>query len=105
MPSIFDGISIIWTSLYGLSGLLLLGLGVYWFFNKKAKERQLAKLRKLLDELQPTDPQYNQVRALYTAMMIEGQRGDFFGHTSGDETGTHHPDASHYSGGESSENN
>lgn len=28
--------------------------------------------------MSPTDPQYNHVRALYTSMMIEAHRWDFF---------------------------
>jgi hypothetical protein len=63
--------------LFGLSALVAFCTGIYWKFNKRARQRQLAELRAGYEEMLPTDPQYNQVRALYTAMMIDAHRADF----------------------------
>lgn len=97
MP-ILNNVATAFTSLYGLAGLTLLGVGIYWLFNKKARQAQLAELRKRLDELQPTDPEYNQVRALYTSMMIDAQRWDFFHHSDSGDMGHHSDSGSHSSG-------
>jgi len=54
-------------SLQGIAALVLLGVGIYWQFDKKAKQKQLAELRAKLDTMQSSDPEYGQVRALYTS--------------------------------------
>ena len=77
MEQVFASGSLLVTGLAGLAALVLLGFGVYWLFNKQARQRQLAELRARLDEMSPTDPQYNQARALYTSLMIEAHRGEF----------------------------
>jgi uncharacterized membrane protein YgcG len=86
----------------GVVALLALGLGVYWLFNKQARLRHIAELRKKLDEMQPTDPEYGAVRALHTSMVIDAQRWGFF-HSdaaSGDHDGVAHGgDGGHHSGG------
>jgi len=35
-------------------------------------------LKKKLDELKPSDPEYGAVRALYTSMVIDAERWGFF---------------------------
>ncbi len=93
------------TTVFGIVALLMLGLGVYWLVNKRARLRDLAELRKKLDELQPTDPEYSAVRALYTSMVIDAHRwGLFHSDTGSDgESGSaHHSGDSHigdHSGG------
>lgn len=66
------------STVFALAGGVAIGFSIYWLFNKQAKARQLAELRKQMDDLRPTDPEYNQVRALYTSMMIDAQRWEFF---------------------------
>ena len=68
-----------WIVALVVSGLFLLGIGLYWLVNKQARLRQITALRKKLDELEPTDPEYNAVRALYTSMVIDAHRWGFFG--------------------------
>ncbi|WP_426530567.1 hypothetical protein [Bradyrhizobium sp. McL0615] len=75
------------TTAIGVVALLALGLGVYWLFNKQARLRDIAELRKKLDEMQPTDPEYSAVRALHTSMVIDAQRWGFF--HSDDVSGCH----------------
>jgi len=62
----------------GVVALFMVGLGIYWLFNKQAKLRHIAELRKKLDEMKPTDPEYGAVRALHTSMVIDAQRWGFF---------------------------
>ena len=50
MEQALDYTSAFSLGLYGLAALVALGLGIYWLFNKKAKQRQLAELRAKLDE-------------------------------------------------------
>jgi hypothetical protein len=38
----------LWATVVGLVALLPLGFGIYWFFNKQARLRDLAELRKNL---------------------------------------------------------
>jgi uncharacterized membrane protein YgcG len=83
------------TTAIGVVALLALGLGVYWLFNKQARLRHIAELRKKLDEMQPTDPEYGAVRALHTSMVIDAQRWGFFhadaasgGHDGGAQSGS-----------------
>jgi uncharacterized membrane protein YgcG len=83
------------TTAIGVVALLALGLGVYWLFNKQARLRDIAELRKKLDEMQPTDPEYSAVRALHTSMVIDAQRWGFFhsdaasgGHDGGAHSGS-----------------
>lgn len=59
--------------LIGLTGSICIFFALYWLFDKKSKERHLAILREQYLKMQPTDPEYNQVRALYTAMMIDAK--------------------------------
>jgi hypothetical protein len=73
------------TAFLCIAGLLSIGLGVYWLFNKKARLRDIEELRKKLDELRPSDPEYNVVRALYTSMVIDAHGSGFF--HSGSESG------------------
>lgn len=55
---------------FGISGLLAVGMAGYWIFNKTARRRQLEELRRTYENMGPTDPQYNTARALYTAASI-----------------------------------
>ena len=90
------------TTVFGIVGLLTIGVGVYWLFNKQAKSRQLAELRKKLDELRPSDPEYNAVRALYISMMIDAGRWDLFHSGSGSDGNSgsvHHSGGDHSDGG------
>jgi hypothetical protein len=91
-----------WTAVVGAAGLLSVGIGVYWLFNKQARLRELAELRNKLDDMRVSDPEYGAVRALYTSMVIDAERWGFFafdsgsdGHSGsadhgGDHTGGHH---------------
>jgi hypothetical protein len=67
----------LWTTMVGVVALLPLGFGIYWLFNKQARLRDLAELRKKLDELRVSDPEYGAVRALYTSMMVDAERWGF----------------------------
>ena len=78
MEHVFTFIYSIFTNLYGIAGLVALSYCIYWLFSKEAKKRQIAELRKRMDEMSPTDPEYNQVRMLYISMMIESTSGVFF---------------------------
>ena len=75
----------VWTTAVCIAGLLSVGLGIYWLVNKRARLRDLAELRKRLDELNPSDPEYGAVRALYTSMMIDAERWAFFQSGSGSD--------------------
>lgn len=103
MESLFNGAAIVFANLYGVVGLVCVGIGIYWVFNKKAKKRQLAVLRKRLDELQPSDPEYNQVRALYASMMLAAASHSVYSEGGGADN-MHHSDngghgGSDFSGG------
>jgi uncharacterized membrane protein YgcG len=82
------------TTVIGAVALVMVGLGVYWLFNKQARLRHIAELRKKLDEMQPTDPEYGAVRALHTSMVIDAHRWGLF--KSDDSSGAH--DGSAHSG-------
>lgn len=94
----------IWTTVVCVVGLLSIALGLFWLFNKQARLTHLAELRKKLDELRPSDPEYGAVRALYTSMVIDAERWGFF-HSdsgSGNEAGsTDHSSNGHVSDGNS----
>ena len=89
-------------SIAALIGMYVIGLMIYWFFNKKAHARDLAEIRKKLEELKPTDPEYNQARALYASMEIAAEHrellhsaaydggGHDLAHSSHDDGGGHH---------------
>lgn len=88
--------------LYGIAALVALGLGICWQVNKKAKQRQLAELRAKLEVMKSSDPEYGQVRALYTSMMIDAHRWDFFHGSDAGGGGSHHSDGGSHSGGDHS---
>ncbi|TYL92102.1 hypothetical protein FXB40_26305 [Bradyrhizobium rifense] len=85
MTKVLAGPAAVWTIVICIAGLLSVGLGIYWLFNKQAKLRDLAELRKQLDDLRPSDPEYGAVRALYTSMMIDAERWGFFHSASGSD--------------------
>jgi hypothetical protein len=62
---------------FGAVAVLALCLGILWLFSKKTRLKHLAELRKKLGELAPNDPEYGQVRALYTSMVIDAERWGF----------------------------
>jgi hypothetical protein len=80
---IIAGAATSWTAAVCAAALFSIGLGLFWLFNKKARLKHLADLRKKLDVLGPTDPEYNGVRALYTSMVIDAERWGFFHADSG----------------------
>ena len=97
MEQALNYVSSFFLSLYGIAALVVVCVGIYWLFDKKARQRQLAELRAKLEAMQPSDPEYGQVRALYTSMMIDAHRWDFFhgsdaadggSHSSGDHSGS-----------------
>jgi uncharacterized membrane protein YgcG len=96
ITKIIAGPAAVWTTVIGIVGLLSIGLGIYWLFNKQARLRDLAELRKKLDELEPSDPEYSDVRALYTSMVIDAERWGFF--HSGSGSGGHSGSADHSGG-------
>jgi len=104
VTKIIAGPAAVWTVVVGIVCLLSIGLGVYWLFNKQARLRGLAELRKKLDELKPSDPEYGAVRALYTSMVIDAERWDFFhsGHGSADRGSADHSVGEHVGDGSSS---
>jgi hypothetical protein len=73
---------------FGVVALLAVGLGIYWLFNKRARPKHLAELRKRLDDLRPADPEYGAVRALYTSMVIDAHRWGFFHSETGSSDGS-----------------
>jgi hypothetical protein len=85
IAKIIAGPAAVWTTVVCVVGLLLICLGLYWIFNKQARLRDLAELRKKLDELKPSDPEYGDVRALYTSMVIDAERWGFFQSGSGSD--------------------
>ena len=90
-------------SLYGVAALVVLCVGIYWQFNKKAKQKQLAELRAKLEEMQSSDPEYGQIRALYTSMMIDAHRWEFFqGSDASSSVTAHHSDGGSHSSGDHS---
>lgn len=84
------GPAALWTAAVCVVCLLLIGLGVYWLFNKQARLRDLAELRRKLDELKLSDPEYGAVRALYTSMAVDAERWGFLhsGSGAGDDGGS-----------------
>jgi hypothetical protein len=79
-------------TVFGIVALVMLGLGIYWLFNKRARLRDLAEMRAKLDELEPSDPEYGMVRALYTSMVLDAERWGFF---AGSGSGGHDGSADH----------
>jgi uncharacterized membrane protein YgcG len=94
-----------WAAVVGFVAFFAVGLGIYWLFNKKARLRHLAELRAKLDELDPSDPEYGSVRALYTSLVIDAERWGFFHSFSASDShggGLDHSGADHggdHSGG------
>jgi len=97
MEQALNYVSSFFLSLYGIVALVVVGVGIYWQFNKKAKQRQLAELRAKLEVMISSDPEDGPVRALYTSMMIDAHRWDFF-HGS-DADGGSHSGGDHSGGG------
>ena len=94
----------LWGTVVGLVALLPLGFGIYWLFNKQARLRDLAELRRKLDELGVSDPEYGAVRALYTSMMVDAERWGFINSSSrsgGDGEGADHSGGDHVGDGNS----
>jgi|ERR1700704_1589982 uncharacterized membrane protein YgcG len=85
ITKIIAGPAAVLTTVFCIAGLLSIGLGLYWLFNKQARLRDLAELRKKLDKLAPSDPEYGPVRALYTSMVIDAERWGFFHSGSGSD--------------------
>ena len=48
VTTIIAGPAAVWTIVVAIVCLLSIGLGVYWLFNKQARLRDLAELRKKL---------------------------------------------------------
>jgi hypothetical protein len=104
VTKIIAGPAIVWTTVLCIVGLLSIGLGLFWLFNKQARLKHLAELRKKLDELRPSDPEYSGVRALYTSMVIDAERWGFFHSDTGsgnDAGSTDHSGGGHVSDGSS----
>jgi len=102
MEQVVSFVALSFTSLFGIAALVVVGIGVYWLFNKKAKQKQLAELRAKYEQMKPADPEYNQVRALYTSMMIDAHRWEFSHGLDTAGTGSsHHSDSGSHSSGDS----
>lgn len=94
--------------LSGIAGVYFCYVMYVYFFKKHIFKRELEELRKRYEELKPTDPEYNQVRALYTSMMIDAHIHDLH-FPSVEESGTsihsgglehsHGGDIGHFDGG------
>jgi hypothetical protein len=65
-------------TLFGIVALVTLGMAAYWLFSRRARLRDIAELRRKLDELKPSDPGHGAVRALYTSMVVDAERLGFF---------------------------
>jgi hypothetical protein len=78
MVGVFSGPGTAFVTLFGIAAVFVLSVAVYWLFNKQVRLRELARVRELLARCNPTDPEYNTVRALYTSMVIDAERWGFF---------------------------
>ena len=76
--NITQGLSYLWI----LGGTIAIGFGIYWLFNKQARQKQIAELRRRHEEMAPTDPEYNQVKLLLSAMIADSQMHSVFNHDS-----------------------
>ena len=85
MEQFFSSISGTYTIMAAVSGLVAIGFGVYWLFNKGAKQRHIAQLREQLDTMRPTDPEYNKVKLLLAAMIADSNMASAFDY-SGDSS-------------------
>jgi len=104
MEQFLNLIIFIFTSLYGIFALILIFFILYWLINKREREKQLSDLRAKLFELQPTDPEYNQARALYISMMIDAhQRDIFYGSSSGIDGILHQTETNSHGGSDHSD--
>lgn len=103
MEQALNYVSSFFLSLYGIVALVVVCVGIYWLFNKKAKRKQLAELRARLEQMQSSDPEYGEVRALYTSMMIDAHRWEFFhGSDAAGGGNSHHSDGGSHSSGDHS---
>jgi uncharacterized membrane protein YgcG len=93
MMSMLAGPATMTVTLFGIVALMTLGMGIYWLFNKRARLRDIAELRQKLDLLAPSDPEYGEVRALYTSMVVDAERWGFYAAESG--SGGHGGSADH----------
>jgi len=77
MGTFFNLLAHIHAGMLGIAALVCLALALCWALNRKWREQRLAELRAKLAEMQPSDPGYGQVRALYTDMVIRphGSKG------------------------------
>jgi hypothetical protein len=104
MEHILNFIMFIFISLYGIFALILIFFSIFWLINKSLREKQLSDLRAKLLELQPTDPEYNQARALYISMMIDAhQRDIFYGSSFGIDGSLHQTDTNSHGGSDHSD--
>ncbi|CCD89016.1 conserved protein of unknown function [Bradyrhizobium sp. ORS 285] len=95
MVQVFAGPAVAWVTFFGVLMLIILGAGIYWLFNKRARLRDIEILREKLGQMTTMDPEYGAVRALYTSMVIDAHRWHFY-HSdaaSGDHGGSHHSGA------------
>ena len=89
--------------MFGITALIVVCIGIYWLFDKKAKQKQLADLRAKLEQMKSSDPEYGAVRALYTSMMIDAHRWEFFhGSDAAGSGSSHHSDSGSHSSGDHS---
>ena len=112
MERIVDNPAVIVAALFALGGLSVIALRLYGFFNYKAWKRQVVELRKRMDEMKPTDPEYNDAKALYMSLMNDAKMLDYhFAHDSAEGSHTsdhsgstvdhHHHSDGHHSDGHS----
>ena len=64
----FQAHALAWLS--AIAGVVCLGVALCWALSRKWRLRRLAELRARYAEMQPGDPEYNQVRALYIDMTV-----------------------------------
>jgi hypothetical protein len=94
----FNLIAHAWIGLLGVAAMLALAVGLYLILSTKARKRRLIALRTKLDEMRPSDPEYGQVRALYTDMAIQARRRDVFDESNSGDGRAHHDGGSHSTG-------
>lgn len=63
------------SNFYAVVAFVAICAAIYLMLGKKERRtKKLVELRKRYEESKPTDPEYNQVRALYVSMIMDAHR-------------------------------
>ena len=72
----FQAYALVW--LFAIAAVACFSLALCWALNRKWRARQLDDLRARYAAMAPSDPDYSQVRALYTSLAISAHAAEVY---------------------------